>query len=434
MDILVFPEDGIYGMGFSRQALEPYLEFIPDPKEKWNACNFPDKYPNTEIQRELSCLAKDASLYLVVNFGDRQPCLPENETHCPKDGHYQFNTNVIYNPKGELIAKYHKINLFYERQFDTPPIRKVVTFDTPFGKFAVFTCFDIIFKNPAIDSLMISGVGNIVFPTAWMDALPLLAAIQYHSAFAAGAKVNFLAANINRPSFRFHGSGIYSPNGYAAFQYSESHEGKLLIADLPIIKSNAFNTTYENQNSEPEDYYSPGQFTSYVFHDLFTFVPIENNRGNVKVCNGALCCFLQYERSDNSSEYFAFGAFDGLHTYEGVYYIQVCTLLKCNTSANNSCGEPVKESMTHFTNVNISGTFGTPYISPEILLSQNGMLKLSSGDDWSYNKGVLESPNGFKHPVISVGMFARDYDRDAANSLHPWFGVTIWVAICCMFL
>jgi predicted amidohydrolase len=65
---------------------------------------------------------------------------------------------------------------FYERQFDTPPIRKVVTFDTPFGKFAVFTCFDIIFKNPAIDSLMISGVGNIVFPTAWMDALPLLAA------------------------------------------------------------------------------------------------------------------------------------------------------------------------------------------------------------------------------------------------------------------
>jgi predicted amidohydrolase len=104
---------------------------IPDPKEKWNACNFPDKYPNTEIQRELSCLAKDASLYLVVNFGDRQPCLPENETHCPKDGHYQFNTNVIYNPKGELIAKYHKINLFYERQFDTPPIRKVVTFDTP---------------------------------------------------------------------------------------------------------------------------------------------------------------------------------------------------------------------------------------------------------------------------------------------------------------
>jgi hypothetical protein len=67
VDILVFPEDGIYGMGFSRQALEPYLEFIPDPKEKWNACNFPDKYPNTEIQRELSCLAKDASLYLVVS-------------------------------------------------------------------------------------------------------------------------------------------------------------------------------------------------------------------------------------------------------------------------------------------------------------------------------------------------------------------------------
>lgn len=415
VDILVFPEDGIYGYELSRQAMEPYLEYIPD--EEWNACDFPDKYENTEIQRNLSCLAKDASLYLVANIGDRQPCFLKNDTYCPKDGHYQFNTNVVYNRKGDLIAKYHKINLFFERQFDTPPTPKIVTFNTPFGKFAVFTCFDILFKNPAIDSLL-PDVGNIVFPTAWMDALPLLAAIEYHSAFAAGAKVNFLAANINRPLKGFHGSGIYSPNGYKAFQYNESQGGKLLVADLPVIKTNYFGTANYSQTFRSLQNSVADQFHSYVFHDRFTFIPINNNNGNVSVCNGDLCCFLEYERIYDTSEYFAFGAFDGLHTYEGSYYLQICTLLKCKTSQKESCGEPIKKSSTKFIKMKMTGSFGTRYIFPEVLLTDNVLLKLSSGQFWSYDNGTLETMAGFEHPVISVALFARDYARDDANQAN----------------
>ncbi|XP_069116482.1 uncharacterized protein [Argopecten irradians] len=49
-DIIVFPEDGVYGFGFSWEGITPYLEYIPDPSEiKWNACAEPDRYPNTEL-------------------------------------------------------------------------------------------------------------------------------------------------------------------------------------------------------------------------------------------------------------------------------------------------------------------------------------------------------------------------------------------------
>ena len=234
VNIIVFPEDGLFGMAFSRKGLESYLEYIPDPEENWNPCKSPEKYNNTEIQQDLSCMAIKSSLFVVANMGDYQPCDSKKDKNCPKDGHYQFYTNVVYNSSGYIVAKYHTINLFFEKQFDYPPVPKAVTFDTDFGRFAVFTCFDILFKNPAIDSLK-PGVGNVVFPTAWMDALPLLAAVQYHSAFAAGAKVNLLAANINLPLFRFHGSGIYSPTGFSAFRYNETRGGKLLIADRKSV-------------------------------------------------------------------------------------------------------------------------------------------------------------------------------------------------------
>ncbi|XP_063420304.1 pantetheinase-like [Mytilus trossulus] len=422
VDIMVFPEYGISGtLKISREGIASYLEHIPDPEENWNACQDPDKYEDTDVQRHLSCLAKDTSMFLVVNFGDRQPCDIGKDPNCPKDGHYQFNTNVVYNPRGDLIAKYHKIQLYGEKHFDVPPVTKLVTFETPFGKFAVFICFDILFKTPAIDVLKLDGVGNVVFPTAWIDALPLLAGIQFHSAFAASAKVNLLAANINWPEKRFHGSGIYSPTGYKAFQYNESLGGKLLIADLPIVKTNAFVSNLQipvikNEKSSV----SSGQFRSDVRRDPFMFVLIQNNKGNVSVCDGRLCCFLSYERLGSDSEYFAFGAFDGLHkSTVKPYYMKVCTLLKCKTENRTSCGNPfVKESLTNFTSIKLKGSFETRYVFPEVLLADNGQLKLSSGDFWTYKDGILESKQGFEHPVLSVSLFSRDYERDERDKIN----------------
>lgn len=117
----------------------------------------------------------------------------------------------------------------------------------------------------------------------------------------------------------------------------------------------------------------------------------------------------------NNSEFYAFGAFDGLHTYEGTYYLQICTLLKCHSTKRESCGSPSKDAMTVFTKVKVQGTFGTPYISPEILLTNKSTLQLSPGLEWTYDNGVLNAEKGFKLPLLSAGMFARDYSRDLVN-------------------
>lgn len=81
-------------------------------------------------------------------MGDLQPCLT-NDTHCPTDGHYQFNTQVAFSESGQLLAKYHKSHLFYEPQFDQPLTPDIAYFDTSFGvRFGMMICFDLMFESP----------------------------------------------------------------------------------------------------------------------------------------------------------------------------------------------------------------------------------------------------------------------------------------------
>lgn len=79
--------------------------------------------------------------------------------------------------------------------FNYPKEPEVITFETPFGKFGVFTCFDILFREPAVVLASELQVDTVLFPTAWMNVLPFLTAVEFHSAWAMGMGVNFLASN-----------------------------------------------------------------------------------------------------------------------------------------------------------------------------------------------------------------------------------------------
>lgn len=267
-DIIIFPEDGIYGTGFSRNRIKPYLEFIPDPNQvQWNPCSDPDRYPFTEVQHFLSCLAKNNSIYLVANMGDKQPC----SSQCPPDGQFQYNTDVVYDNQGEFIGRYHKQHLFHELQFDTPNTTDFTYFDTEFGRVGVFTCFDIMFHEPAVRLIEQYNITTVAFPTAWIDALPLFTAIQFHAAFAAGMGVNFLAANIHRPSRGFIGSGIYTPLGILNFYYDNLHQqGRLLINDIEVLENRrpSMNLDKYQTSSILHGTSNTDEFTSYLFHPL----------------------------------------------------------------------------------------------------------------------------------------------------------------------
>lgn len=107
--IVVFPEGAIIGVLYeTRASVLPYLEQIPEISELVNPCT-QSGFNDCPILRTLSCLARQANTVLVANMGDVQPC--EDEPQCPSDGRYQFNTNVVFESDGTLIAKYHKQNL-----------------------------------------------------------------------------------------------------------------------------------------------------------------------------------------------------------------------------------------------------------------------------------------------------------------------------------
>lgn len=148
----------------------------------------------------------------------------------------QFNTDVAFSWDGGLVARYRKQNLYFEAAFDTPPRMEHAVFSTPFaGRFGMLTCFDILFREPTMGLVEELGVRQLVYPTAWMNQLPLLAAVQIQRSFSYGAAVTVLAANVRAPGLGMTGSGIFTP-------WHEVHQhdmvgatGRLLVSRVPVL-------------------------------------------------------------------------------------------------------------------------------------------------------------------------------------------------------
>ncbi|KAJ7991637.1 hypothetical protein DPEC_G00285960 [Dallia pectoralis] len=456
--IIVFPEDGLHGFNFSRLSISGYLERIPDPQtEDWNPCTEPHRHTSTEVLQRLSCMARRHHIYLVANMASVQPCplTSQLDPSCPPDGHWQFNTDVVFKSDGSLAARYHKHNLYFENAFDAPPRLEVVTFDTPFaGRFGVLTCFDILFHDPTI-TLLDQGVRQMVYPTAWMNQLPLLAAVQFQRAFSLGANVTVLAANIRADSLGMTGSGIF-PTGKATYHHARAgalEEGRLLVVRTPVVDQDWL--AVENQVKEQreiggehveagspvslsgkevnsgfcrlESHHcqgeslsgspspSPSPFTSYMMYDPFSFLLLRGSKGNLTVCDGPLCCHLQYRRSPlgGSTELYALGAFAGIHTVNGRYALQVCALVRCSGSEVSSCGQEVEEAESRVDFL-LEGKFKTRHVYPSLL---------GSGIVLEQPNRVATTPDGrvvMEHSGMTVGLvtaclYGRMYDLDQST-------------------
>ncbi|XP_052267748.1 pantetheinase-like [Dreissena polymorpha] len=496
--IIVFPEDGIYGMYLnSRELALPFMEYIPNATDHWNPCKQPNLYPNTDIQTALSCIARDNNMYVVANMGDKQPCNGTMDPKCPNTGYYQYNTDVAYDPSGTLVAKYHKYNLFFEYQFDTPKTPDISIFDTPFGRFGLFTCFDVLFEHPPIDLICRHNISNIAFPTAWMDVGPFFTSIQFHSSFALGLGVNFLGANIHLPSMRFHGSGIYTPQGAAGYYYNTSNDngGQLIVREIPVVQHPNDAACFGDRKTVSEGLsLRPGtesqtphlaananepEFTAVLFHDLHSLVKLHPGVGNASVCNNKLCCHVAYNIKETSSivthqkrkhasndlhhpnynnnnthdvqvdnhtlpvlnsisapeEFYALGAFDGLHTHDGNYYIQACTVIRCRRSKFNvTCTDHIdglfKPNMRSF---EISGNFSSSYLYPAVLLQGDSDFLLTDiPQSWTFSGESLRANNPLPHTLAVGAVFTcihviKQFSQDEEMSLTFLFNLYfIW--------
>ncbi|XP_055272748.1 biotinidase [Moschus berezovskii] len=438
--IIVFPEDGIHGFNFTRTSIYPFLDFMPSPHSvKWNPCLEPHRFSDTEVLQRLSCMARTGEMFLVANLGTKQPC-HSSDPGCPSDGRYQFNTNVVFSSNGTLVDRYRKHNLYFEAAFDTPLEVDHIVFDTPFaGKFGVFTCFDILFFDPAVRLLRDSEVKHVVYPTAWMNQLPLLAAIQIQRAFAIAFGINFLAANIHHPSLGMTGSGIHTPLKSFWHHNMESPEGHLIIAEVaknPLGLISTGNTTGKTDPSHRKflellagDPYSEKDaqdvhcdrapksttnasptFNSEMMYDNFTLVPVLGREGHLRVCANGLCCHLLYQRPTVSQELYALGVFDGLHTVHGTYYVQVCALVKCGGLSFDTCGQEITEATGMF-EFRLWGNFSTPYIFP-MLLTSGMTLETPDQLGWESDHYFLKK-RGLSSGLVTAALYGRLYEKDS---------------------
>lgn len=106
--------------------------------------DYAEKIPSGETTNYLANLARTNGLFLV---GGSIPELVDNLI---------YNTSIVFNPKGEIIAKHRKVHLFDVRvkngiEFTESqvlsPGNTTTLFETPWGKFGLEICYDIRFPE-----------------------------------------------------------------------------------------------------------------------------------------------------------------------------------------------------------------------------------------------------------------------------------------------
>ena len=239
--IIVFPEQSVTGRIyciFCKKNVRAYAEDIPDvaPGTTINPCRN-GEYNDRPILQRLSCIARDHGIVLVANIADKKRWL-------------LFNTNVIFETDGRLIAKYYKQHLFqYESLFfDTADKNRHVTFNTSFGiDFSVFICNDVLYCDPPLEMVK-RGIKNFVYSTYWGNRYPHYMSISVQQGWSWRNTINMLSSGINNVMeerilgqleiFYSSGSGIYSagkPLGYyISGEKFTQPSGRLIIADVPL--------------------------------------------------------------------------------------------------------------------------------------------------------------------------------------------------------
>ncbi|CAG9854266.1 unnamed protein product [Phyllotreta striolata] len=343
--IIVFPEYGLTGWypNVTNAAIE-----IPDP---------PSTTTNSHswLQR-LSNAALTHSIYVALNLLEKSYDENNNIVY--------YNAAIVFDSHGKLVAKYRKINLFRESYLTPGDFNQNHNvFTTDFGvTFGIFTCFDIVYYDPAIRILNNPSVTDVIFPTAWLSILPFFHSLTVQFGYSLANKVNLLAANINNVKYGVGGSGIYGGNGSVLSYYISGNAGsKLQIATVKKVAP-AKNTKninhqlkyFDNKGANLSNYYSK----KYFDFKIYTFKKLNLSQLVIKedICYKGFCCTFEIFVSSsglNSSEIYQIMAYNGPATIGEPVNIKLCSLVACETPDLRSCGSRNTNLKTNFTYISV---------------------------------------------------------------------------------
>ena len=442
----MFPEYGITGFDQSRDSMVPFLEDIPEPSGLWNSCDEPTtSYPDTKVLHRLSCMAKDHRIYIIANMGDIKYCDIKGDNSCPRDGRYQFNTNVVFDSKGTLISRYHKRNMYDETPlFDPSPTPEYSIFETPFGTFGHIVCFDILNYYPTQVLLEDKGIQNLIVTSAWNVFYPFVLPIQMYSGLAKRNNINVIAANIRNFDYVMASSGIFGANEevFSDPDFMNS-KGELLVAEVkqPLLKDSG-------TELEPLTGVSKGQGHSgnYDYGMNTTFTILNESKGKTSICSESVCCFAEYEFDmKKADELFILAAAEFSTTYLAVINLQFCAIHKCLSNHIQTCGKTVSRAESTVKRLKIQAVFDNAIVLPFVATSPKENRSINI-DMHSYkfdrDRAILES-DGFEHPLLSAVVYnSLSFKKEpsigestsSASLLHSSLGLLFMLSVCSVYI
>lgn len=415
VQIIVFPEYGLTGL--ADNASEYAIE-IPNPTD--NSIHFEHFW-----LEKLSNAAVAHSMYVVVNLLEKEKA---------EKNILYYNTDVVFDTKGRIVAKHRKVNLFQEPLL-TPgnSEQNKNIFTTDFGvTFGVFTCADISFYNPAKTILSNPAVTDIIFPTAWGSFLPFFHSLSIQNAYTLASKVNLLAANLNSVENGMSGSGIYAADGTIISYYLSGKPGsKMQIATVkttPTSETTVFDTYgYEPLNNTISTLDNLNT-NRYFDSEKYVFKRLNISQLNIKeeVCHRSFCCAFSINVSStalNASEIYQIMAYRGPARIGELRNLKFCSLVACKSSDLNTCGDR---------NIKLTSKLESVLVETNVLDEREGFyLPISlTGDlvpvfNTSYNSTAYKGARIYKYlasnikqeNILAFGIVANDGITLSFNSM-----------------
>ncbi len=168
------PEEDEYR---NREDIRPYVETVPGPSTRY-----------------FGNLAKQLGVYLQVGFAERDPATD-----------IYYNVAVALNPRGEIVGKYRKVNLYQGEHHFLSPGKGATIYETPFGRVGMIICADVYGFSP-MSELIAQKVDVLALSTSWAQ---MNSGMGFFTRGATRAKAYLLAAN----QTYFPDSGVINPDG-----------------------------------------------------------------------------------------------------------------------------------------------------------------------------------------------------------------------------
>jgi len=402
--IIVFPEYGITGeSSYSASSWWQggYTESFGSVGHI--PCDDADAQQQAPSVAALSCAARQNKIVIVANLAEWASGA-------------LYNTDVVLDSDGTLIAKYRKLNLWGESYMTVPQDCPIVNF-TAFGEvFGLFTCADLIYSFPA-ETLVQRGIKNFVMPAAWSDEMAQMQVMAYAQGWSYRHQVNLILCNHRMASQS--GSGIwasgqplstsfYPANADGGLKVSEVHSPAGPEGVAPVISRAALNGTHA-QRLGIDLKGSAWQFTKLA--------------EGAKLCSGAVCC--KVHDLQGPADGYVLAALDGSDDDQGyiTWGAKICAVLPCNNGGQRGCLSYQPPS-GELRGLQLSAE-GIPaaQVVPEVvahsqqeewLLAPRATSSTPAADTFNVSTaaGLFELSATTSKTITSIVIYGRTYDKD----------------------